>query len=368
MKISNVLIHRLTAPVSRPYRNSCSDWIRSRRINLFEVRTDNGLVGWGEGDGVPSQEEIKTWVIGRSPFDYELIYDGLSRNSRRKRVAYGIEMALWDLMGKFLEMPVYQLLGGARRNRVPAYASGFFERAGLDHLKDLVEEASRCRVAGYQALKMRIGYGADRDERIVSAVREAIGSEVKLAVDANTNYDTATAIEVGCRLVPYGIMWYEEPIDGQDLDGYCEIKQAVPLNLAGGEGLCGLRSFREIVHRRAVDLLQPDIGRAGGFSEGRRIAALAAANDIRVIPHMFGGVVRLAATLQWLATIPDDYGVSEPFPSYLEYDVMENGLRTDLAKSPIEPVDGMVTIPDRPGLGVEIDEPALVKFAECGTS
>ena len=135
------------------------------------------------------------------------------------------------------------------------------------------------------------------------------------------------------------------------------------MRIAGAEGLSGLRSFRQMVQRRAVDIIQPDISRAGGFTEGRRIWALAAANHVRVIPHMFGTVVRLAATLQWLATIPDDPVVHDPFPCYLELDVMENGLRTDLSPTPFELEDGMMQIPDRPGLGVEIDEAALRRFS-----
>ena len=128
------------------------------------------------------------------------------------------------------------------------------------------------------------------------------------------------------------------------------------MRIAGAEGLSGLRSFREIVQRRAVDIIRPYISRAGGFMEGRRICALAAANHVRVIPHMFGTVVRLAATL------PDDLVALNPFPSYLELDVMENGLRSDLSPRSFELDDGMVKIPDRPGLGVEIDGEALRRY------
>ena len=304
LRISNVITHNLVSPVERPYRNCCSDWIRSRAATLFEVRTDNGLVGWGEGDGVPSAQDIETHVVGREPFDYEVIYDDLSRDSRHAASGCGIEMALWDLMGKALDMPVYQLLGGARRTHVPAYASGFFLREGVDHITDVIEDASRCLNEGFQAVKLRIGFGRDRDERIVAAVRETIGTDVKLAVDINMGYDVSTAIDVGRRLDAYDLLWYEEPIDDQDIDGYCEIRKALPLRIAGAESRIGLPSFNEIVQRKAVDLIQPDIRRAGGFAEGRRICALAEANGVCVIPHAFGSVVGLAATLQWMATIP----------------------------------------------------------------
>lgn len=179
----------------------------------------------------------------------------------------------------------------------------------------------------------------------------------------NLGYDVPIAIEVGRRLEPYNLLWYEEPVAANDVDGYCEIKQALSMRIAGAEGRSGLRDFRDVVQRRAMDIIQPDISRAGGFTEGRRIWALASANHVRLIPHMFGTVVRLAATLQWIATIPDEPEALNPFPAYLELDVMENGLRTDLSPTPFELKDGMVAIPDAPGLGVEIDREKLKKYS-----
>jgi len=359
MKITEVILHNLTYQVQRPYRNCRPDWIYARPAILIEIRTDNGLVGWGEGGFIPSQSEIETHVIGKDPFDCEVIYDNLSHQDS----ACGIEIALWDLMGKALDKPVYKLLGGARRDSVPAYASGFFKIKDEDHIPSVVEEARRCKDAGFQALKMRIGFGPDQDERIVSEVRNAVGDDINLAADVNLGYNVPTAIEAGLRLSAYDLMWYEEPIDANNLDGYCEIKQALPMRIAGAEGRSGLRSFREVVQRHAVDIIQPDICRAGGFTEGRRIWALASANQVRLIPHMFGTVIRLAATLQWLAAIPDEHIPHDPLPLYLELDVMENGLRTDLSPTPFELQDGMMKIPDRPGLGVEIDVEALSRYS-----
>ena len=364
MKITHVIFHALDYRVKRRYRNCCSPWIGNRPASVVEVRTDDGLVGWGEGGGPLSDEEVEDRVIGRSPFDYEVIYDNLSHGGTRSSQACGVEMALWDLMGKALELPVHQLLGGARRTSVTGYASGFFQLEGLDHVDSVVDEAQRCCDEGFRALKLRIGFGREIDERLVSSVREAIGSQVGLAVDVNRGYDVATAIDVGHRLIPYDLLWYEEPIEGGDLDGYCEIKQALPLCISGAEGLSGLRSFREIVQRRAVDVIQPDISRAGGFTEGRRISALAHANHVQVMPHMFGTVIRLAATLQWLATLPEDPAGLHALPCYLEMDVMENELRTDLSPTPFILEDGKVRIPDGPGLGLEMTPEALARFGQ----
>ena len=178
MKIIEVITHNLAYRVKQPYRNCCSEWIHIRPATLIEVRTDSGLVGWGEGSGTPSRGDIETHVIGKNPFDYEVIYDNLSRRGRNAASACGVEIALWDLMGKALDKPVYQLLGGAPRDRVTAYASGFFKLQGVDHVQSLAEEARRCRDAGFRAVKMRIGFGCEQDERIVAAVREAIGDDV----------------------------------------------------------------------------------------------------------------------------------------------------------------------------------------------
>jgi D-galactarolactone cycloisomerase len=363
MRITDVITHNLSYQVKQPYRNCCSEWICDRPATLIEVRADNGLVGWGEGGGNPSSEEIETHVIGKNPFDSEVIYDNLSRGGQTAALACGVEIALWDLMGKSLDKPVHELLGGSRRDSVLAYASGFFELQGVDHLQSVEDEARRCRDEGFRAAKMRIGFGPEQDEQIVATVRQVMGDEVGLAGDVNLGYDVPTAIEAGSRLEAYDLLWYEEPIAADNLDGYCEIREALSMRIAGAEGLSGVSSFQKIVQRRAVDIIQPDISRAGGFTEGGRICELAAANQVLVTPHMFGTAVRLAATLQWLAAIPEDTAELNPLPCYLELDVMENGLRTDLSPTAFELEDGMMSIPDRPGLGVEIDEEALRRYS-----
>jgi len=362
MKITEVIEHRLAYPVQRPYRNS-KFWMRERTATLIEVRTDSGLVGWGEGAGLPSEEAIATHVIGGNPFDYEVIYDALSENGRYGNKACGVEIAFWDLMGKALDQPIWQLLGGARRTSVPVYASGFFKREGVDHFEDLANEARRCRDLGLNLLKARIGFGPEYDERILAAMRKGGGEDVALAADVNMGYDVDTAIEAGKRLAAFDLKWYEEPIPREDLEGYCRIREEVPIRISGAEGRVGVRSFQEVVDRQAMDILQPDISIAGGFTECRRIQAVAWANRIPVIPHFFGAVVRLAATLQWLATLPEDLEAEDPVPMYLELDVMENGLRTELSSIPFELEDGVMHIPDRPGLGVKIDESVLRKYS-----
>ena len=218
----------------------------------------------------------------------------------------------------------------------------------------------RCRDR-FAVVKVRIGFGPEQDERLVAAVRNAAGSEVRLAVDATQGYELPEAVEAGNRLAAYDILWFEEPISGEDLDGYRELRQALPMPVAGAEGRSGLGSFREVVESGAMEIIQPDIGRAGGFTEGMRICELAGANRVHVIPHMFGSVVRLAATLHWLAAVPED--PRGELPPCLELDVTGNGLRTGLSPTRFEVEDGFVRVPDRPGLGVEIDAAALRRYS-----
>ena len=362
MKITEVRSYNLSYPVKRPYANSTT-FNRRRGATVVEVVTDSGLIGWGEGSGSPSKVDVENHVIGRSPFDYEVIYDDLSRSGRNARSACGVEIALWDLMGKALDQPVWQLLGGKRRDRVLAYASGLFKPEDRNHAEALAEEATRYRDMGFQAVKMKMGFGPDEDERIVSAVRGAIGDDVGLAIDANCAYEPATAIESGRRLLDYDMLWYEEPIVPDDVDGYAVIKQALPTcRLAGAEGLAGSRSFRHLIQARVLDVIQPDISIAGGFVEMKRIAAMADADYVRVIPHMWGGCVRLAATLHYQATMPDIPAPLNPFPCYCEYDMTENGLRTELGTQ-FPMADGWVEIPDGPGLGVEINREVLERYS-----
>ncbi len=362
MKITEVKTYHLRYPLGEKFANS-GGWSTSRRAQVVEIATDNGLVGWGEGTGEVQRSAVDARLVGRSPFDYGAIWQALSDDGVSPRAISGIDIALWDLMGKALEMPVYQLLGGKVRDAIPAYASGLFCKDRPDVTQALVDEAKAYVDMGFPAVKMKIGFGAAYDVKNVTAVRQAIGDHVLFAVDANCGYDVGTAIDVGHKIAHNDLFWYEEPLPTDDVHGYLEVKRAVPIRIAGAEGLAGRRAFRELIQQRALDIVQPDISIAGGFSECRHIAAMASANYVRVLPHMWGGHIRLAATVHWQATLPDAPDVLNPIPSLFEYDMTENGLRTELAVNPIRAVDGAVPVPDAPGLGIEIDRGALEKYA-----
>ena len=361
MKIVDVKTHALVYPVKEPFSNAMRT-TRQRPFGVVEVITDSGISGWGEGATVPARHAIETCVIGRDPFHYEVIWESLHRLGTDTAAISAVDIALWDIMGKALKQPIHHLLGGAYRNRVQAYATGLFRRDRPDQTAALVAEAKGYADAGFKAMKMKVGFGPDYDIKNVAAVRRAIGDNILFAVDANCGYDVGSAIAVGRRIAENDLLWFEEPIAADDVEGYVEIRRALNIRISGAEQLRGRWAFRRMIQERALDIIQPDVCVCGGFTEFRKIAAMASANHVRVIPHMFGTAIRLAATLHLLATLPDSPRALEPFPTMLEYDMSENALRTELAQEPIRHIDGVVDVPQGPGLGIEIDRELLTKY------
>jgi D-galactarolactone cycloisomerase len=362
MKIVDVRTYPVIYPVQEPFSNGMRT-TRQRPFGIVEVITDSGISGWGEGTTVPARRAIEAAVIGRSPFDYEVIWQALHLQGTDAGAISGIDIALWDIMGKALGQPIYNLLGGAFRDRVEAYATGLFRRERKDPTAALVEEARGYADQGFKAMKMKVGFGPEYDIKNVAAVRRAIGDDILFAVDANCAYDRGSAIAVGQRLAENNLLWFEEPISSDDVEGYIEIRRALKVRVSGGEQLRGHRAFRRMLQERALDIVQPDVSICGGFTEFRKIAAMASANHVRVVPHMFGTAIRFAATLHLLANLPDAPRANVPFPALFEYDMSENALRTELAKDPIRHSGGIVAVPQGPGLGIEINRDLLAKYA-----
>ena len=362
MKIVDVKTYPLVYPVKVPFANAMR-WTRERPFGVVEVTTDEGITGWGEGATVPPRRALEAHVLGRNPFHNEVIWEALHKQGVDAAAISAVDIALWDIMGKALGQPICHLLGGAFRDRVQAYATGLFRKEVPDHTRALVAEAEGYAAEGFRAMKMKVGFGPDYDIRNVAAVRRAIGDDILLAVDANCGYDRGSAIAVGQRMAESNLLWFEEPISGDDVEGYVEIRRALRIRISGAEQLRGRWAFRRMLQEGALDIAQPDVCVCGGFTEFRKIAAMASANHVRVIPHMFGTAIRLAATLHLLATLPDTPRSLEPFPTLLEYDMSENALRTELAQTPIRHSDGWVNVPRAPGLGIEIDRSVLQRYA-----
>jgi D-galactarolactone cycloisomerase len=361
MKIVDVKTYSPVYPVKDPFSNGMRT-TRERPFGVVEVTTDAGITGWGEGAAVPARRALEAHVIGRDPFDYEVIWENLHHQRTDIAAISAVDIALWDIMGKALAQPIHRLLGGAFRTRVQAYATGLFRRERADRTGALVEEARGYVDEGFKAMKMKVGFGPDYDITNVAAVRRAIGDDILFAVDANCAYDRGSAIAVGQEIAEHDLLWFEEPISPDDVEGHIEIRRALNVRIAGAEQFKGRWGFRRMIQERALDIIQPDVCVCGGFTEFRKIAAMASANHVRVIPHMFGTSIRLAATLHLVASLPESPRALQPFPTLLEYDMSENALRTELAREPIRHSDGIVSVPQGPGLGIEINREVLQKY------
>ena len=373
MKITDVICHQLAADVETPFTSS-RGWLYGKRQTLIvEIHTDAGIVGWGECYGPPAisraaiESVFKAQVVGLDPFDVEVIWEHLYNRIKDYGASgmtisaiSGIDIALWDIIGKTLSKPVHKLIGGAFRERVLAYATGLYFK-DFDRLtEEAVEEAAAFKARGFRAVKMKIGLGdLDRDVARVAAVRDELGAEIRLMVDANHCFSVPDAIRIGRRLQELDIYWFEEPISPEDLDGYVVVTRALDMAVAGGENEFTRYGFRDILVRKAMDIVQPDICAAGGLTECKKIAAMAAAHGVECVPHAWGSAIGLAATLQFLAALPDQPPSLFPMPLMLEFEQEENPFRDRLAVTPIEHKDGYVDIPNGPGLGIEIDRTVL---------
>lgn len=356
--------------------------IGERRVVLVEVETDGGIVGLGEADALGAghlvaaavEQDVKPLLVGQDPAYIERLHDLLMRRlvlrARRGPVMAaiaGIDIALWDIFGKDVGRPVFQLLGGYR-DRVTAYASGGFyaEGKGLD---GLAAEMRGYVERGFTAVKMKIGRlphellaGADRcrtaprdDLERVRLVREVLGPDRALMVDVNTCWDVPTALRLGRRLEELEVAFLEEPIAADDVAGSARLAAALDLPIAGYETELSPAGFVELIERGAIDVAQPDVIRTGGFTACRKIAAVAAARHLPVAPHAFASAVSTVANLHFLAALPNG-GLFE----YCQYPgpLMEELLDGMPAVDP----DGTVSLPGGPGLGVELNRRVVERF------
>ncbi len=342
-----------------------------RQTTLCLISTDEGIQGVGEafysGPAVIVASIInnayRPMLIGKDPFDSSVIWDSLynyTRDQGQKGVTISalsaVDIALWDIKGKALGLPVHKLLGGACRNKARAYATGLYEPQNVSDISNaLVEEALGYKKDGFSGMKLKVGYGIETDLKYVKGVREAIGRETVLMLDANHGYNAAEAIRLVREVEPYDIYWLEEPVPPEDIDGYVEVKQKSGILIAGGECEFTRYGFRELITRRAVDILQPDLCAAGGFSEMMKITAMASAWNVPVIPHVWGTNVGIAAALQIFAVLPHFPERRYPAEPFFEYDRSPHPLRDRVSQEKLVMKDGYLDIPERPGLGITLD-------------
>jgi D-galactarolactone cycloisomerase len=373
VKIKEVRAHVLEAPLSEPFGWSFSS-TSVRGSCLVEVTSDSGITGWGECYG-PARinaaivEALKGRLIGRDPTATDVIWMDLYNHFRdygQKGVVVsaisGIDIALVDLKGRHFSVPASTLLGGAVRTSVDAYATGTYRRGDGDPLDYIVEEVKGYVRDGFGAVKLKIGFGVAEDAALIRAVRKAVGPDIGLMLDANHGFDALEAIALGRAVADLDIGWFEEPVVPDDLDSYVEVRRGQPIPVAGGECEMTRWGFREVFMRRAMDIVQPDTCAAGGLSECKKIADMAAAFGIRYVPHVWGTGIGLAASLQLLAALPDVPPRHTPRPPILEFDRSEHPFRQAVLKTPIEHENGRVAIPMCPGLGVEVDRAGIERY------
>jgi D-galactarolactone cycloisomerase len=373
MKIRDVKTYRLDAALAEPFAYSQA-WYDHRGALLVEIIGEDGLSGWGEAFGpplltAPVVEFYKPLLVGADALATELHWQNLYNRLRDHgqkgltvEALSAVDIALWDLKGRHLGLPVHRLMGGPLRSRVQAYATGFYRKRDGNPLSYLVDEALQQADAGFSAIKLKLGFGIDEDIRLCREVRRAVGDTMAIMVDANHAYDATAAIRVGRQIEDLDIAWFEEPVPPEDLQGYRQVKSALHIPIAGGEAEFTRWGFRSILVDRVIDILQPDVCAAGGLSECKKIADMANAFGVRVNPHVWGSGVALAASLQLIATLPDNPPGLHPIPPLLELDQSEHPIRMAILREPIRHQAGWVEVPTDPGLGIEIDRTAFAKF------
>ncbi|WP_298840880.1 L-rhamnonate dehydratase [uncultured Salinicola sp.] len=338
---------------------------------VIEIETDSGLVGLGNVALAPRvaktivDQHLAPLILGQDPFDYEYLWQRMYRATLawgRRGIGMaaisGVDIAIWDLMGKALDKPVFKLLGGRTKEKIPCYASKLYH----DDLDTMQAEAQRYLDQGFQAMKMRFGYGPKdgpqgmrENLKSVAAVREVIGEDIDLMADCYMGWNLDYARRMLPRLAPFELRWLEEPVIADDVDGYAELNRIAPMPISGGEHEFTVHGFRQLLEKRAVSVIQYDTNRVGGITVARKINAMAEAFEVPVIPHA-GQMHNYHLTMSSLAS-----PMSEFFPVH---DVeIGNELFYYLFEGDPEPVEGHLDLADDvPGLGLSLNERYLDGF------
>jgi len=346
----------------------------SQETLIVKVHTDAGIVGIGEADTsslvakaiieAPLSHKIcrglAECVVGQDPFEIDRLIHRMVEGSiffgRQGAVIQamsGIEIALWDIVGKATKRPVYQLLGGGFRKKFRAYASILFgdtpaetERIG----RELVKQ-------GYRAVKFGwgpMGQSESSDIAQVRAARQGVGPDAELMVDAGLCWDTATAIRRAQQFEPFKLTWLEEPLHPDNLQGYARLSARAPMRIAAGEEICDIKEFQQMMDVGGIDVVQVDVTRVGGLARSKRIGWDSAERHRLCVNHSYKTGVNIAASLHFVAVLPNTH--------YFEYCVEQGALRQTLTKQRFPVIDGEISVPEEPGLGVELDDQVVEKY------
>jgi len=389
VKITAVICHVLLDPgFESDATSSAQDTI------VVEIATDEGIVGIGETDlnawvaracieapGMHTMDAgLAETLVGLDPLDpvavWHRLYVGTAMTGRRGAVVHALgalDMALWDICGKAAGKPTWQLLGEAAHESLTPYASLLPQARDLDSFQQaIVDQATWAKTLGFRAAKLELLWtgpyassGLDEpDTRMVetiAATRKAVGPDFGIMVDVAYSWNSpAHALEIVESWAEYDVFFVETPLWADDLDGYAELSRRSPIPVAAGEWLATRFEFLDLMDRGGVQVVQPDVGRVGGLTEARRVCELAAERQRLVVPHGWKTGITVAATAH-LAAVTGHM----PFFEYLPQQVAESALRRDLVTDELELVDGQLTLPQRPGLGVELNAAALERFEEA---
>ncbi len=378
MIIKEITVHKISAPLDTPFMFS-QGWVNSRSSVIVEVVGADGTSGFGEclchGQQSPFlaaaflEHCYKDDVIGKDSLDVEVIWETLYNKARpfgQQGIALnalsGLDVALWDLNGKQLGQPISRLLGGRFRERLTAYATGFYRVADGVYPQDAVAEALKYKKMGFKGMKLKVGFTPEKDIEYIKAVREAVGYDVMLMADFNACYSQAVARKIVLELEPQKIYFFEELLAPEDIDGYKAIRNLTGSYMAAGEEIFGKISIKDWLSNGALDIYQPDVCSGGGFTECKKMAAIAQSYNTMVMPHAWGSGVGLAAALHFISSLPNTPMSATPEEPFLEFDRSNHPFRADLINDGVKYEDGFIYVPDKPGLGVEINREILEKY------
>ena len=374
MKISQIICQILRVESVQKKTASCQD------VVLVRVRTDTGLEGIGEADASPEVIKaiidapfshniacgLRELLIGENPLETERLWQKMyrrtmyfGRTSVTVAAMSAVDMALWDLKGKHFGEPIHRLLGGKFHDRIKGYASILFGRDG----KETRDIGRRWIDAGYQAVKFGwepMGQSEALDIELVRGAREGVG-DAMLLIDAGCVWDAHTALRRAQAFSEFNIGWLEEPLRQADIEGYVWLRDRSPVPIAAGEGECGRESFRPLIDRHALDIYQVDPSRCG-FTDGAYIKARVEEIGARLCNHCYTSPITVAASLHWLSTCRDAF--------IFEDCVDDSPMRHELTQEKLQTKDGWISVPERPGLGITLNEEFVMKHlvAESGRS
>lgn len=377
MKVTEIRGFHLHFKPEHPLGNART-FMRSRDFLAVQVVTDSGLSGWGEVFSSPwaaaavVQHQLARLVLGQPASHYGRLFNamlatlGYDRRGPAMMAISALDMALVDVAARERNQRVVDLLGGPVQERLFTYASGPFMREADDPYGHYAQETEAYLRQGFRALKPRAGLSPQADGAMVQRLRQQVGPDIGLMVDVNQGYASGAACLSAHAMAEANLLWIEEPVQPEDLPGYQAVARASATPVAGGEALGSLASFRDFLNAGALAIVQPDMTVCGGYSGFQRVAHLCAAYDAPVMPHAFSTAIHFYASLQMAALLPTRRGGGPAPMPYVEWDPTGNPL-IELFGFPLE-ADGMVSLPDGPGTGIDLQPEMLAPWTVASWS